>query len=60
MKTSKKSKFLLGGITILFVLRLICIPPIDSVTIAFFKNCTCDTLFVGASLYPKTVIRKNK
>ena len=51
MKTSKKSKFLLGCITILFVGSLIRIPPMDSMTVALFTNCTCDTLFVGASHY---------
>lgn len=51
MKTSKKSKFLLGCITILFVGSLIRIPPMDSMTVALFTNRTCDTLFVGASHY---------
>lgn len=36
-----------------------CIPAMDSVTLARFKNCTNDTLFVGVSSYYNNIDSAN-
>lgn len=55
MKTTKRIINILGSILVVLGVLLYCspipIPTICSVRVARFKNCTGDTLFIGASHY---------
>jgi hypothetical protein len=51
MNINKKNTNLLGVTLIFFGVLSSCIPIVDSRVDAIFKNCTNDTLFIGASHY---------
>ncbi len=49
MDINKKNRNLLGCISIIICLLSSCIPIIHTKSLAVFKNCTHDTVFIGAS-----------
>lgn len=51
MNITKNKRNLLVCISVIVSLLSSCIPAMDSVTLARFKNCTNDTLFIGVSSY---------
>ena len=59
MKIYKKKRNLLVCFSIIMCLLSSCIPDMDSVTLARFKNCTNDTLFVGVSSYYNNIDSAN-
>ena len=59
MKIYKKKRNLLVCFSIIMCLLSSCIPAMDSVTLARFKNCTNDTLFVGVSSYYNNIDSAN-
>ena len=59
MKIYKKKRNLLVCFSIIMCLLSSCIPAMDSVTLARFKNCTNDTLFVEVSSYYNNIDSAN-